>query len=305
MDPLILDCLDDVERAWWRGEIQSFRKRIVKSPSHYIQEALVINRLTRETIQLDFDQAIFSTRALSYASYLKDESRFHAQVFKHLSEQREIPRLVLEELALKINFSSENESSVVVGKIAELTGEYVGRIFPYVYELSLSTTQSRRSRAGKEFEALIEFVLKILEIKFETQAAIGKKRFESTGLGKIVDVIVPGIAEYGNHRQNCAVITAKTTLRERWAEVAEELQRTNVPKIYLLTLDEDISIQTVDLMKQYNITLVMPAKNKDQKFSDNARVLSFEQFFSHDLPHVLSYFDNPKLMLLDEKLRPS
>lgn len=305
MDPLILDRLDDSERDWWRGQIQSFRKTIVKSPDDYIQEALAQNRLTRETLQRDFDGAIFSTRALSYGAYLKDESRFHAEVFKYLSEQREIPRMVLEELTSKIDFSSDGASSAKVGKIAELTGEYVGRIFPYVYELSLSTTQSRRSRAGKEFEVLIEFVLKILEIRFETQAAIGKKRFESTGLGKIVDVIIPGIAEYENHRQNCAVVTAKTTLRERWAEVAEELQRTNVPKIYLLTLDEDISLQTVDLMKQYNITLVMPSKYKEQKFSDNARVLSFKQFFSHDLPHVLSYFDNPKLMLLDEKLRSS
>ncbi len=149
MDPLILDRLEDAERDWWRSQIQFFRKAIVNSPSFYIQEALAQNGLTRETLQLDFDGAIFSTRALSYTSYLKDESRFHAQVFKHLSEQREIPRMVLEELTSKINFLSDNDSSAKIGKIAELTGEYVGRIFPYVYELSLSTTQSRRSRAGK------------------------------------------------------------------------------------------------------------------------------------------------------------
>jgi hypothetical protein len=33
----------------------------------------------------------------------------------------------------------------------------------------------------------------------------------------------------------------KTSLRERWQEVAEEIERTKIPEIHLLTVDEDIS----------------------------------------------------------------
>jgi hypothetical protein len=31
----------------------------------------------------------------------------------------------------------------------------------------------------------------------------------------------------------------KTSLRERWQEVAEEIERTKIPEIHLLTVDED------------------------------------------------------------------
>lgn len=82
----------------------------------------------------------------------------------------------------------------------------------------------------------------------------------------------------------------KTTLRERWQEVAEELQRTNVPHIYLLTVDKDVTLNTAEIMKQYNITLVLYKKDKDRSLKGCANVIDYETFFLKEMPHILSYW---------------
>lgn len=95
-----------------------------------------------------------------------------------------------------------------------------------IYSLTLSNTQSRRSRAGKEFEAIIELILIGANIPIDSQGNIGKKAFVEKGLGKLVDIVSPGAIEYNLNKRNTVLISAKTTLRERWQEVPEEMGRT-------------------------------------------------------------------------------
>jgi hypothetical protein len=45
---------------------------------------------------------------------------------------------------------------------------------------------------------------------------------------------------YEQRRNKTIISTMKTSLRERWQEVAEEIERTKIPEIHLLTVDEDI-----------------------------------------------------------------
>lgn len=82
-----------------------------------------------------------------------------------------------------------------------------------IYSLTLSNTQSRRSRAGKEFEAIIELILIGAEIPLDSQGNIGKKVFVDKGLGKLVDIVSPGAIEYNINKRNTVLISAKTTLR--------------------------------------------------------------------------------------------
>jgi hypothetical protein len=82
----------------------------------------------------------------------------------------------------------------------------------------------------------------------------------------------------------------KTTLRERWQEVAEELSRTNVPHIYLLTADTSVTLNVINTMKQYNITLVVYSNEKTNKFSESENVQDFARFFSIEMPHIISYW---------------
>ena len=66
---------------------------------------------------------------------------------------------------------------------------FLSNFSEYIYQLSLSNTQSRRSRAGTEFEAIIELVLMGADIPLDSQGLIGKKLFVDIGVPKLVDVV--------------------------------------------------------------------------------------------------------------------
>ena len=72
--------------------------------------------------------------------------------------------------------------------------EYFVEEYPeQIYSLSLSNTQSRRSRAGKEFEAIIELLFIGAGIPVDSQGSVGKQFFTNTGLGKLVDFVSPSV----------------------------------------------------------------------------------------------------------------
>ena len=151
-----------------------------------------------------------------------------------------------------------------------------------IYEISKSFSQSRRSRAGQEFQAIISILMQLYGFEYDSQAKLGKVRFKGIGL-KMVDGIFPGIDCFSVSKQNCCVLTLKTTLRERWQEVVDEIKRVNIPSIYLLTLDPGITSGMLDLMHEHNILLVTLQENKNQ-FLGTSHVLSFEEFFGEVLP---------------------
>ena len=85
----------------------------------------------------------------------------------------------------------------------------------------------------------------------------------------------------------------KTTLRERWQEVVEEITRSNLPNIYLLTVDEDISILKAKQMAEHNIVLVVLKKIKEQPSLNKMRnIIDFETFFTKEIPSVMDYWEN-------------
>lgn len=146
-----------------------------------------------------------------------------------------------------------------------------------LYSLILSNTQSRRSRAGKEFEAIIELLFVGAEIPYTDQSSIGTKKFTEKNLGKLVDLVSPGILEYEINKSNTILVSAKTTLRERWQEVPEEMERTKAKEIYLATLDDKISDSTLNILYEANIHIVTTKKIKENKYNNNRRILSFEE----------------------------
>lgn len=83
----------------------------------------------------------------------------------------------------------------------------------------------------------------------------------------------------------------KTTLRERWQEVVEEISRSNLPNIHLLTIDDDISDSKAEQMSQHNITLVVPRDVKQQTKLQNRRsIIDFETYFCEEIPAVMQYW---------------
>ena len=267
----------------------------MQRPSYYVES------VTSEISEMDLmteevSEAIYSIRESCWTMYLNDEVEFHKQVISHLVRERELPNSILSNLIESQILSDDNDQRMtkdeLVSRIGEIVGDYSGRIMPYIYQLSLSTTNSRRSRAGTTFEAIIEyFISEVFDYPFESQAKLGTEFYSDNGVGKMVDGVIPSKKAYIKNRSKCQIITMKTTLRERWQEVVEELNRTNIPHIYLLTLDEGLTDGVLTQMKSENITVVTYDRIKDNHPTrDN--VISFETFFKTEIPHVVEYWSD-------------
>ena len=158
----------------------------------------------------------------------------------------------------------------------DAVAEFVENYPDHIYNLSLSNTQSRRSRAGKEFEAIIELILIGADIPLDSQGSIGKSTFDDMGLQKLVDLVIPSVVYYRKDKRRSVLISAKTTLRERWQEVPEEKQRTGADRMYLFTLDESISEKVLKNLVEASIYIVTTSFIKESRYKNDVRVLTFE-----------------------------
>ena len=176
-------------------------------------------------------------------------------------------------------------------KIRSICGEYSGRIFPYIYQIALSNTNSRRSRAGQEFEAIIYKIYESLGYEYDSQKKVGRKIFTELGLGKKVDSILPNYKSFSKRRNKTIIGTMKTTLRERWQEVAEEIERTKIPEIHLLTVDQEISSSQALAMGKHNIIVVAyDFVANSESLSSMKNIISFEDYMFREIPGILKYW---------------
>ncbi|MET3507880.1 type II restriction endonuclease [Halalkalibacter oceani] len=164
------------------------------------------------------------------------------------------------------------------GDPKKIITDFLENYSEHLFELSKSHTNSRRSRAGKEFEVIIEILLLRNGVVFDNQGVIGSKLFKTDRLGKLVDCVVPGVAEYSEERRKCALVSMKTSLRERWQEVIEEMTRTGAHEMFLVTLDEDITKNTIEALASHNVTLVVPDDLKDNVYNDYHNVYGLTKF---------------------------
>jgi len=189
-----------------------------------------------------------------------------------IPEEKQISSNILRKL---IDDSSINNLSP-----REAIEYFIDNYSQHIYQLDLSNTQSRRSRAGKEFEAIIELLLMGAEIPMDTQGNIGKKIFVDKSLGKLVDIVSPGVVEYVIDKNYTTLISAKTTLRERWQEVPEEMSRTGAREMFLATLDDSITKEVLNTLYEANIRIVTTKSNKQANYAAERRVIDFETLLS-------------------------
>lgn len=285
--------LDDNEKEWWGNVIREYRNEIVAKPNLYVDSYIREKGVTLEIIRSNVSGFVFNIRSSCWSTYLIDEVDFHKKVISHLIREREIPSTILQELMETELFEASlisSDKTVLLKGLSDLVGDFAGRIMPYIYDLSLSTTNSRRSRAGNTFEAIIAQMMQLYGYPYEDQSSLGNSFYSEHGLGKMVDGVIPSAEAYARSRNQCQIVTMKTTLRERWQEVVEELSRTNIPHIYLLTLDGSVSGNVLETMRHQNITLVDYLEVKE-RFPDYKNIMSFEDYFEKEIPHTLSYWE--------------
>ncbi|MBI4340002.1 MAG: hypothetical protein HY680_08635 [Chloroflexi bacterium] len=140
--------------------------------------------------------------------------------------------------------------------------------YPRLRRAFLSVSQGRMARGGKDFELQIETLLSLAEVPFYSQ-----ERKERT------DLILPNLETHQINRTISVVVSVKRTLRERWAEVAEELFNLRSPNVFLFTADDSISDDKVRrICGQYNIHLVVWDEVKEKRFPDQPLVLGYTEW---------------------------
>lgn len=150
--------------------------------------------------------------------------------------------------------------------------------FPKIDKVLLSAAQQRKSRAGYSFENHISRMLTDGKIPFQEQVILAAK--------KRPDFVLPSLAVYNDEKRSkqlALVLSAKTTLRERWKQVHGEIKNCD---LYLATVDDSIAFNAIEDMASQGIKLVVPESLKESKvtaYKKSKNVISFSKFFNGDL----------------------
>lgn len=94
-----------------------------------------------------------------------------------------------------------------------------------------------------------------------------------------IDFALPGKVEFKEDKSNCILLSLKTTLRERGKQVPDEKNTTTADKVYLCTLDDKLTPNTIKQMSQQNVYIVTTKENKSKKYADLSSVKTFEEIF--------------------------
>jgi hypothetical protein len=156
---------------------------------------------------------------------------------------------------------------------------------PAIDALMLSAAQQRKSRAGYSYEHHIEAMLTGGSIPFEKQVILDSK--------KRPDFILPSLAFVDGSRADAGsglILSAKTTLRERWKQVEREM---GARRLFLTTVDENIAGSAIEDMASIGVHLVIPEsllKAKETEYGGHMNVLSFARFCCEYVrPHLASW----------------
>jgi hypothetical protein len=265
----LLDFTELALASWQRGEIRHFASQNAAMPG-----TLALAHLARSQY--------LSTHGLKELDPFALECPGDAI--------REISRVV--ELAIFREFQLRSSAIALVTLVA---GEDPGavsistiirRLIDKVRDidaLMLSASQQRRSRAGYSFEHHIEAMLVGGGLPFEKQVVIEAK--------KRPDFVMPSFKHLRRPAMGCdagLILSAKTTLRERWKQVQREMGDSD---LFLATVDETIASNSIEDMADMGITLVVPEKLKAEgsdaakaaEYRGHPNVLSFREFFRGEL----------------------
>ncbi|WP_237733021.1 type II restriction endonuclease [Bathymodiolus azoricus thioautotrophic gill symbiont] len=287
--PIITEIPVD-EQEKFEKLIKSCRSKYIRTSQEIVDKVFKEKPVYLQNIKnKEVSQSILGLRGLVWNEYLKDEVSFNIILMQKMHTTLKTPQHILELLVNKK--ITELKEKDLLKEVRSLCGEYAGRVFPYIYKIALSNTNSRRSRAGKTFESIVYKVYDILEYDFDSQNKVGRKTFTKLGLGKKVDSILPSVDCYEQRRNKTIIGTMKTSLRERWQEVAEEIERTKIPEIHLLTVDEDISKSKAQEMANHNIIVVAyDWVANSESLTSMKNIISFEDYLFEEIPSILKFW---------------
>lgn len=190
------------------------------------------------------DAVMRISRDIEYALYKRAELRFRAA---------QVARILL--------LSGTDPVTNLVQGFAELDSIF------------LSAAQTRKSRAGLSFEHHVERLFRDGRVRYQAQAVFGGRR---------PDFILPDVKEL-NLKGDAVIVSLKTTLRERWKQLALEKP---LGALFLATVDDRVSSEAIDEMTRNAISLVVPEslkKAKEPAYEDHSNIITFREFFREEV----------------------
>ncbi|WP_454598142.1 type II restriction endonuclease [Qipengyuania sp. SM2507] len=260
----ILDFAEEVAQAWLAGDIAGFAAGRASMPA-----TAQLAQLARESFLERHRLASLNPFELEFpGDAVREISRkIEWDLFREFQRRErgvELVRKVLGDDAVTLDMRG------VVRRLVDAVGE--------VDRLMLSASQQRKSRAGYSFEHHIEAMLAAGDIPFAKQVVMDAK--------KRPDFVLPSLAHLMKPyegAQRGLILSAKTTLRERWKQVQSEMGSSD---LFLATVDESIAANAIEDMATMGIALVVPEslrKSKDTEYVRHSNVIDFATFFRGEL----------------------
>jgi hypothetical protein len=151
--------------------------------------------------------------------------------------------------------------------------------YPYLREIFLSISQSRKQRGGKDFELQFGKLIELMDVPYQKI----KRAYR-------VDFMIPSDAAFRKNPTAAAIVSAKRTLRERWREVVEELHKMRSPNIFLATADYDVGKGHVqEICGTYRIHLIVWDEVKE-KYPEEPLVLGYTEWANSRIPLLKQFW---------------
>jgi hypothetical protein len=197
-------------------------------------------------------------------------------------EEKVYPLNVIDSLMeLKSDFVEESKNIAQTKGFKAATKHLFSSLYPYLREIFLSISQSRKTRGGRDFELQFGKLLQLMNVPYQKI----KRTYR-------VDFMIPSDDMFHRNPTAAAIASAKRTLRERWREVVEELHDMRSPNIFLVTADKKVSKGHVNsICGNYRIHLVVWDEVKE-KYNKEPLVLGYTQWASERIP-ILQQFWRP------------
>ena len=127
---------------------------------------------------------------------------------------------------------------------------------------ALKLQQSRKARRGQSLQHHFAFLLDREGIPFTAQGI--------TERGETPDFVIPGLGQYlvpTFPAQRLRMVACKSTVRERWGQILKEAER--IPQKYLLTVDPDLTADTIKSMREVELFLFLPLNVLQESYVAN------------------------------------
>ena len=181
----------------FREKIKTIRLEKIGTSKKFVDEALGIEFIKNMDLKKP-SKCIIEMRERLWGAYLSKEKETIYPCLREAFLTHNKPDFLntVQEQFKYIHKNKPNDANSAHEIMIQAAAIISAGAYDEIYEVSKSFTQARRSRAGQEFQNIIEILMGLYGFGYDNQAKIGKGRFNDVLGLKMVDGIFPGIDSF-------------------------------------------------------------------------------------------------------------